>query len=152
MSILNIKAAGCSETVVPSTKLHDISQKSIILCTDFLTKLLYADTLIPSVSFYLTYHLGNMCWRLRIIGLLIAVLSIYLFIFMSHYSLQGHVLNITQSLIFHYSEKPRVTPYKTMQNYNLVYFSLLGTYEGTTHTTHKYTLFYSDTLTLYQIL
>jgi len=42
MSTVNIKAADCSEMVIPSTKSHDIFQKSIIFPAPFLTKILFA--------------------------------------------------------------------------------------------------------------
>lgn len=61
ISTVNIKAAGFSEVVILSTKLHDLSQKSIIFSADFLTKILYANTVTSLLSFSSTYHFSNMC-------------------------------------------------------------------------------------------
>ena len=101
MFAVNIKAADCSEMVIPSTKPRAIFQKSIIFPAPFLTKVLFAyvifpaNTVTPPISFSLTYHFSSRCWRLWLSGTHLyftALLSIYLFIIMSTYSLQHHVL------------------------------------------------------------
>lgn len=73
LSTVNMKAADCSEMVIPSTKPYDIFQKSIIFSAPFMTEILYAllspaNTVMPPISFPLTYHFSNVCWKLWLSG------------------------------------------------------------------------------------
>jgi hypothetical protein len=57
MCTMNIKAADCSKMVIPSTKPHDIFQKSIIFPAPFLTEILFA--LVISSANTVICHLSH---------------------------------------------------------------------------------------------
>lgn len=108
MSAMNIKAADCSEMVIPSTKPCDIFQKSIIFHEPFLTKILFpfvtfpADSVTPPISFSLTYHFSSRCWRLWLSGTLLqfcsfissflCLLNLYSIMFLIAFSLWFYII------------------------------------------------------------
>jgi len=147
MSTVNIKAADCSAMVIPSTKPHDIFQKSIIFPSPFLTKILFAlvispaNTVMPPVSFSLTYHFSSRCWRLWLSCTSLQFCP-FIYSFLCLFILFS-IMFLTFSLWFYISGRPIFCTLQCdMPNHILCIF----------HYESKYTLFCSDILTMYQVL